>query len=294
MSTLSPNFVPSIPQAVPTVTFGDPIEGTEVIAARVVPGKRGAGERGAGEQSAKELRGTADRSTKAATVDLAADGTWVATLPTEPQRRIDLTEGKDFLDDGWRTAGAHLVRRVNTVIAGHPVKAKKHVLQVELPAKTSASQIRSLVIGLTVGGHTFVSSNRRQPARTRNIHLSIAGSTSATKSSHAKGLAQAVEYGAVLGAATCLSKDLANMPSNVKTPEWLSQQAKKLVGSIEGVKVKIRDAEWLEAKGFGGILAVGKGSENPPALIELVWDPEKAGIARKKDCLLYTSPSPRD
>ena len=43
-----------------------------------------------------------------------------------------------------------------------------------------------------------------------------------------------------------------------------------------GVAVDVRDEDWLAGQGFGGVLAVGGGSANPPRLIEAAWRPPRA------------------
>jgi leucyl aminopeptidase len=84
-----------------------------------------------------------------------------------------------------------------------------------------------------------------------------------------------VERGRVVATASALARDLANMPSRVKTPRWLAEQAAD-VASRSGLAIRVRDEEQLAAEGFGGIIAVGQGSARPPRLIELTYDPGDA------------------
>ena len=76
-------------------------------------------------------------------------------------------------------------------------------------------------------------------------------------------------------AAVALTRDLANTPSAVKTPQWLAEQAVSVTAG-EGVHSRILAGDELADGGFGGILAVGSGSARPPALIELSYDPPGA------------------
>lgn len=253
---------PSIPQKVINFSAGEPVEGNEVIAVRIV---RGATE---GEPQ------------------ITAEGVWEVTVPKEPSRPLDLTAGKEFADDGWRGVGGALVRRLNKVVENHPVRAKKHVVQVELPEGVTEENLRSLAIGMTVGGHTYKTTNDKRPAKVRRVHVVLPSAERGQQGTKAEQFNEALQSGAALGAATCLSRDLSNTPSNVKSPEWLAKQAKKLVGNMEGVKVRLRDADWLKTKGFGGILAVGQGSSRPPMLIELMWDPEAVDKKRKRPSVL--------
>ncbi|MBF8188561.1 leucyl aminopeptidase [Nonomuraea sp. K274] len=73
----------------------------------------------------------------------------------------------------------------------------------------------------------------------------------------------------VVAHAVALARDLSNMPSSVKNPAWLAERAAE-----HGVPVRVWDEEQLEADGFGGILAVGRGSASPPRLIQLSYTPD--------------------
>jgi leucyl aminopeptidase len=70
---------------------------------------------------------------------------------------------------------------------------------------------------------------------------------------------------------------LGNLPGNMFTPAILAGKAQELTKDT-GISVKIWDEIQLQRDGFGGILAVGKGSNNPPRLIAL----EYRGGAKKE------------
>jgi leucyl aminopeptidase len=78
-----------------------------------------------------------------------------------------------------------------------------------------------------------------------------------------------------LGGAGWRSRALATVPANLKTPAWLADQAVE-VGEAAGLEVTVWDEERLRAEGFGGILAVGGGSANPPRLIRMDYTPRGA------------------
>ncbi|MGW0804349.1 leucyl aminopeptidase [Nonomuraea sp. NPDC002799] len=77
-----------------------------------------------------------------------------------------------------------------------------------------------------------------------------------------------VRYAQTLAQAVALARDLANTPSSVKNPAWLAERAAE-----RGLPVRVWDEEQLQAGGFGGILAVGRGSASPPRLIQLSYTP---------------------
>jgi leucyl aminopeptidase len=78
-----------------------------------------------------------------------------------------------------------------------------------------------------------------------------------------------------LGGSGWRSRALATVPANLKTPAWLAEQAVE-VGEAAGLQVTVWDEERLAAEGFGGILAVGGGSANPPRLIRMDYTPRGA------------------
>ncbi len=68
-----------------------------------------------------------------------------------------------------------------------------------------------------------------------------------------------------------LAKDLSNMPSNLCTPSYLADQAKTLCNLHEKMSCKVLMETHLEKQGFNALLAVAKGSEQPPRLIILEY-----------------------
>ena len=72
---------------------------------------------------------------------------------------------------------------------------------------------------------------------------------------------------------------LATVPSNIKNPGWLADQAVVLAEEtglqVDGLGRRPRS----RADGFGGIVGVGQASASPPRLIQLDYTPAKG--ARK-------------
>ena len=87
--------------------------------------------------------------------------------------------------------------------------------------------------------------------------------------------AAVIERGLVVGRTGWLAREYATTPSNEKDPAWLAARATELA-ALTGLEVKVWDEKQLAADGFGGILAVGKGSTRPPRFIRLDYTPEGA------------------
>ena len=75
----------------------------------------------------------------------------------------------------------------------------------------------------------------------------------------------------VLLETTWKTRDLIHTPSNIKSPEWMATQAKKLAKN-SALSVKVRSGKELQE--FGGLRAVGNSSKkNPPRFVEVSYKP---------------------
>ncbi|MDR1118636.1 MAG: leucyl aminopeptidase family protein [Bifidobacteriaceae bacterium] len=75
----------------------------------------------------------------------------------------------------------------------------------------------------------------------------------------------AVQAGWVTAQAIIMARDLVNMPSSVKTPEWFEARARAWAKTRNSVSVEALEPEALARLGMGGILAVGAGAWEGPA-----------------------------
>jgi leucyl aminopeptidase len=196
-------------------------------------------------------------------LDDAALATFEPTGKTGEVRQI----GRNWLvgvGDGaardWRSAGAALVRAADEREVGR--------YQVLLPENVTAEQAGAFALGLALGGYKFKVTGDTPAARTKSVLL-------VTPASVADAVAEAV----TLAAATALTRDLANTPSNVKDPAWLAGTAARLAAGVTGLTAEVRDEAWLAEQGFGGVLAVGGGSSRPPRFVELTWRPRGSAKA---------------
>jgi len=72
-----------------------------------------------------------------------------------------------------------------------------------------------------------------------------------------------------------LIRDLINEPVNHLNAPALAEEIKK-IGSTAGFKVEVLNKGKIDALKMGGLLAVNKGSVDPPVFCILEWKPEKA------------------
>lgn len=154
-----------------------------------------------------------------------------------------------------------------------------------LPAK-SESAVRAIAEGAGLGNYLFdqfrgsTKSVQKAPLKTITIHTSLA-SKSAAK--------DAAKIAEVICTYTFLVRDLINTPPSHLTPETfcsaITAAVKKAGGAALGLKVSTMTESQLRSKGYGGIMAVGQGSVNPPRLLHLSYTP-KGAKAKKKYALV--------
>jgi leucyl aminopeptidase len=166
----------------------------------------------------------------------------------------------------YRKTGAALVRAVNAALADDVENGGKafRAAQLVLPEEASGEHVTELALGLLLGGYRFKVSTEDPKPVVRTLRL-------VTHDRAVADFTELVARATALAAATALTRDLANTPSNIKSPAWLAETAARVAGP--GVEVAVRDEMWLAAQGFGGVLAVGGGSARPPRLIEMTYKP---------------------
>ena len=81
---------------------------------------------------------------------------------------------------------------------------------------------------------------------------------------------EAIDRAAAIAEGIVLARDMGNLPGNLCTPSYLADQA-RLVGERHRFKVNIFERDDLEKLGMGGLLAVARGSCQPPKLVVMEY-----------------------
>ncbi len=79
---------------------------------------------------------------------------------------------------------------------------------------------------------------------------------------------EGIRRGMIVGDAVNLARTLGNEPANVLTPSRFAEQALAVAARV-GLEVQIMERDELERLGMNALLAVSRGSEQPPKLIVL-------------------------
>lgn len=97
-------------------------------------------------------------------------------------------------------------------------------------------------------------------------------------SKQAKACSQALAQGQAIAKGVTLTKNLANLPSNICTPTFLAEQAKELAKDYSSISVKILGEKEMQKLGMGALLAVSQGSAEEAKLVCL----EYKGTSKKQ------------
>jgi leucyl aminopeptidase len=88
-------------------------------------------------------------------------------------------------------------------------------------------------------------------------------------------LQAAVDEGRVIGESQNFTRELVNEPSNRMTPTMLAERAKKMAQEV-GLRCEVYGADKIKELKMGAFWSVAQGSDEPPALIVLRYEPAGA------------------
>jgi leucyl aminopeptidase len=91
---------------------------------------------------------------------------------------------------------------------------------------------------------------------------------------------EGIRRGTIIGDATNFTRTLANEPSNILTPSQMAERA-LAAGAQAGLTTKILEQDEMEELGMHTLLAVSRGSEEPPKLMVLRMNDEKRKLRRR-------------
>src|SRR5207237_5189648 len=84
-----------------------------------------------------------------------------------------------------------------------------------------------------------------------------------------------VDRGARIAGAVAMARDLVNQPAGDMTPVRLAEVATE-IAEREGLAITVLDEVAIANERLGGLQGVARGSDEPPRLIELVYEPAGA------------------
>jgi leucyl aminopeptidase len=130
------------------------------------------------------------------------------------------------------------------------------------------AEVQAVAEGALLGTYSYspVSAKPAKPAQIDAITVLQVGSLKAT------GIAEAAR---VVADAVLIARNWVNTPANFLYPATFADQVRDLVKTVK-VGIEVLDEKALAAAGYGGLLAVGGGSDRPPRLVRLSYAPRGA------------------
>ncbi len=166
--------------------------------------------------------------------------------------------------DGLRRAAAAAVRA-----AGRAQRIAFTLLAGVPPELDAALAAQALVEGALLAAYAFTSfKSDPRPSALRDV---VVVST-------ARAAAAGAARGAVVARSVYLARDLANEPAGSLTPRRFASIA-TVEARRAGLAITVVDERAASAAGLGGLLGVARGSEEPPRLVELLYEPAAASAA---------------
>ncbi|HEY7018735.1 MAG TPA: leucyl aminopeptidase [Gaiellaceae bacterium] len=174
----------------------------------------------------------------------------VAAVGVGPGDRLDA--------DALRTAAAVVADG-----SGQFAERIAWVVDDSLPL-SPAEQARAIVEGTVLGSYE-PARWKREPREPKLKTLVLCG--------EGEGLAEAAERASVVSTWTNRARDLVNSPPNEVTPERLAERAQEIASAVEHVTTEALGPDQIHEQKMGALAAVAQGSDNPPRLVVLRYDP---------------------
>ena len=164
--------------------------------------------------------------------------------------------------DGVRRAAATVARRSSKVAS-----MATTLLEVVPDAVDRLDAAQALAEGIGLGGYKFLR-YKGDPKPSRLARVVVIGGGGAR-------VRAALLRGAALAEAVAWARDLVNEPSAGKSPAEIAALARK-VARGSGLTVRVMAGAQLAAARLGGVIGVGQGSQRPPRMVRLAYEPAGA------------------
>ena len=162
-------------------------------------------------------------------------------------------------------------------VAVRTLKGKSiHSFAVALPENGTAAAgsandaVRAIVEGAFVGNFDpgyYKTDRKDNDEKIDEVTIVVPGNP--------KALESAMRAGRIVAESQNFTRDLVNEPSNRMTPTILAERAKKMAAEV-GLKCEDYGADKIRQLKMGAFWGVAQGSDEPPALIVLRYEPEGA------------------
>jgi leucyl aminopeptidase len=140
----------------------------------------------------------------------------------------------------------------------------------EVPGVDPHEAAQAVVEGVRLASYRFSALKSNSNGRVKLDTLTLVSSPRQSKAVEA-----GASTGTVVADAVCMARDLANTPPSHLTARRMAERATE-VAAAHGLGVEIVDEEGLAELGCHGLLAVNRGSAEPPRMVKLTYRPRNA------------------
>jgi leucyl aminopeptidase len=145
-------------------------------------------------------------------------------------------------------------------LQGLPInKVASYLTEVDVPGRDLGWRIKMAALAFGYGAYRYtatIKSNGNGKSALQTAAFSAPGYQGS-----------ALEQAIAIDAGIALARELGNLPPNICTPAYLVEQARNLSARQPSIRCEILDRAQMETLGMGSLLAVGRGSANPPYLV---------------------------
>jgi leucyl aminopeptidase len=174
------------------------------------------------------------------------------------------------------------IRKAASNVAKKSVDMKIETVSLALH-KAFGRRFDSTAMGRAIAEGAYFGSYRydefvteEENGRAGSLKVEVVDSDSAKT----KALNKGISSGIAIGKAQSYARTIANRPANIIAPPELAAEAKKLARGLKNLSCTVFDEKQMTAKGMGGVLAVGLGSEKKPRFIILKYNPDSKSTSR--------------
>ncbi|HEV2706382.1 MAG TPA: leucyl aminopeptidase [Pyrinomonadaceae bacterium] len=169
---------------------------------------------------------------------------------------------------------AHVLRRASAVAARKARAARVRQLSFLLPAGDGGNSPAELARALAEGAHLGLYENDFYKKSEEDGGDSAASLEElVVVTGESKGLDEAFERARIVAESVNWARMLADEPGLSLPPREFARRAAEMAGEF-GLRVESLDAQAIRAQGMGGLIGVGQGSDEEPALIVIRYEPE--------------------
>jgi leucyl aminopeptidase len=188
-----------------------------------------------------------------------AQARYVAILGLGQKRKVSQSSA--------RAMGADIAKIANSI---HAADASIVFEGKMIPGEDDALAMRAIAEGVVLGNYKFTAYKTKdddeRPTLKRIKFLTDAKSTPR--------LIGEIQKGIDIASCQCRARDLVNTPGADATPSMIAREAEKIAKRC-GLSITVLDEAGIKKERMGCLIAVSKGSAEPPRFVRLEYRPKK-------------------